>query len=59
MAAQCNVAITDVKITPNPVTTGELFIISVTVMPEQFRIVTMAADVLTDKEGTELICKEE
>lgn len=57
--AQCNIAITEVKLTPNPVYTGEKFIISVTIIPEEFRIVTKETEILTDKSGNELICKEE
>lgn len=56
---QCNVAITEVKITPNPVYAGEKFIISVTVVPEQFKIATTANEIITDNTGNELICKEE
>lgn len=54
-----NIVISAVKITPQTVTVGEKFVISVTVVPEQFRISTKAGEILLDKAGNELICKEE
>lgn len=54
-----NIVISAVKITPQTVTVGEKFVISVTIVPEQFRIATRAGETLLDKSGNELICKEE
>ena len=54
-----NIVISAVKITPQTVTVGEKFVISVTIVPEQFRIATKAGENLLDKSGNELICKEE
>lgn len=54
-----NIAISAVKITPQTVNVEEKFVISVTIVPEQFRIATKAEDTLLDKLGNELICKEE
>lgn len=54
-----NIVISAVKITPQTVTVGEKFVISVAIVPEQFRIFTKAGETLLDKAGNELICKEE
>lgn len=54
-----NIVISAVKITPQTVTVGEKFVISVTIVPEQFRLNTLAAESILDKMGNELICKEE
>ena len=54
-----SIVISAVKITPQTVTVGEKFVISVTIVPEQFRISTKAGEILLDKAGNELICKEE
>ena len=54
-----NIVISAVKITPQMVTVGEKFVISVTVDPEQFRLATKAGETILDKSGNELICKEE
>lgn len=53
-----NIVISAVKITPQTVTVGEKIVISVTIVPEQFRIATKAGENLLDKSGNELICKE-
>ena len=54
-----NIVISAVKITPQTVTVGEKIVISITIVPEQFRIATKVGENLLDKSGNELICKEE
>lgn len=54
-----NIVISAVKITPQTVTVGEKFVISVTIEPERFRLNTLATENILDKVGNELICKEE
>lgn len=54
-----NIVINAVKITPQTLTVGEKCVISVTIVPEQFRLVTKSSEILLDKAGNELICKEE
>lgn len=54
-----NIVISAVKITPQTVNVGEKFIISVAIVPEQFRISTKAGETILEKSGNEIICKEE
>lgn len=59
LMAAPNIVISAVKITPQTVNVGEKFVISVTIVPEQFRIATKTGETLLEKSGNELICKEE
>lgn len=49
-----NIVISAVKITPQTITVGEKFVISVTIVPEQFRIATKAGENLLDKSGIDM-----
>lgn len=57
--SQCNVAITDVKLTPNPVIVGAQYIVSVKVDPVVFEIATFDGFSIAGIDGNTIACMEE
>lgn len=57
--ASPNIVIQSASLSRNPVNTGEKLILSVKIVPEQFRIETLGGYIIVDKSGNEIICMEE